>query len=772
MEKKDNNGNKKYDISDRNMIDNDNNKNNKEMEEMNQKDEIDLFYTSLTDLLTKKQYKKILKLLSFKERGEKKDSEEKKEEEKYEQKINDSEWLLSYIEIISIQKIIGKKNIKYFKSSIVPKFNEYIKKENIIINKWLLFINELIKNNNQKENILSYLEFIITFLLQKSINLSKHCIYHQNIKEAISFLSLGINLISHTYTFFRSPESFSLCGEIFLLLSCILIGDEEFESSKNLIKLACTFFYLCMEFILFSNPNCVSYSIFNILDQEKKNVNIIHKIIFYLSLSFYHLGICYENQGFPYSSYYAYKQSKFFISIIKDRSEDINNFYEFIENIEKRQLYRNRIIIFFDKYVKKEDLIDEQPPEKKVEYNALHSKREKKLKKFQKLENYISNMKLLDVDHDDPNLFDKINKHFKYNVKIATKQIQLLNYLMSDNFKDTIRKMKNIRINKLDKETINTIQKRIICIKNNKREKLALKLKNIKATKNNSNSKSTEKKINEKLHYKTIRTTSSAKTLYSWKKTRVSSSYKNSNILMTEINNNNSIKTESCFSFNSRPTTAYNELSYKSKWHRFSSIKNFSEKNKMFKNQRNKSDKNIYNKGKKIFLSNSTKNFRNNKLKYKIPKYSYDKFLFNKSFMKKRKILDNQYSNELLFQKQLLKSKNHEFLEPNILNINYIHKDCEQFYFRTLEKELMFAKERNDIFGIKAKNLKKRIKTSNNFLNMKSKNFDNYINNDKSEYDYENLNKNNFEYIDKLFGDIVYLKQKEKKINKRYEKSK
>ena len=192
----------------------------------------------------------------------------------------------------------------------------------------------------------------------------------------------------------------------------------------------------------------------------------------------------------------------------------------------------------------------------------------------------------------------------------------------------------------------------------------------------------------------------------------------------------------------------------------------------MFKNKRNKSDKNIYNKGEKILLSNSTKNFRNNKLKYKIPKYSYDKFLFNKSFMKKRKILDNQYSNELLFQKQLLKSKNHEFLEPNTLNINYIHKDCEQFYFRTLEKELMFAKERNDIFGIKAKNLKKRIKTSNNFLNMKSKNFNNYINNDKSEYDYEILNKKNFEYIDKLFGDIVYLNQKEKKINKRYEKSK
>ena len=755
------------------------NDNEEEKEEINQKDEIKLFYDSLTDLLCKKQYKKILKLFSFKEEDEKK-GKRKNEEEKEEKDgiiINESEWILPYIETISIQKIIGKKNIRYFKSPKVPKFNEYIEKENNTINKWLLFINELIKENKKKENIQSFLEFIITFILQKCINISKHCIYQKNFKEAICFLSLGINLINHSSTFFKSPETFFLCAETFLFLSSLLIGDNNYESAKNIINLSCKFIYICMETILFSNPNCLSYSIFNILDQEKKNVDIVNKLFFYLSLSFYHLGICYENQGLPYPSFYAYKQSKFFASIVKDRSPDINRFYEFIKEIEKRQLLRNRIIIFFEKFVKKEDLIDKEPPVKK-EYNDFNSHREMKIKKFKILENYISKMKLLDVDNDEPHLLDKINKHFKYNVSLATKQIHLLDYLMSDNFKETIKRMNNIRINKLDKETINIIQKKIISIKNNEREKLSLKIKKEKVK--NDNNKSTEKIIKEKEqnNFKTIRTASSAKTYTSGKKTRVSSSYKNSKVLMTDVIGNNSLKTESCFTFNSRPTTAHNELSHKSKWHGYFSLKNISKRNKILMDQKNNSDKNYFNKRNKLVLSNSTKSVRNEKLKlkYKIPKYSYDNYLFNKSFMKKRKILDNQYSNELMFQKQLLKSKQHEYIETNPFNLKQVQKECEKFYFRTFEKELMFAKERNIIFGKKEKNtsIKKKEKSSNTFLStkkIKKIKINDFIN-DKSEFDFENSNKNNIEYIDKLFGDIVYLTQKEKILENRYGKSK
>ena len=65
----------------------------------------------------------------------------------------------------------------------------------------------------------------------------------------------------------------------------------------------------------------------------------------------------------------------------------------------------------------------------------------------------------------------------------TTKQIHLLNFLMSNDFKDVINSMNKIEINKLEKETINKIQKKIIALKNNERAKLEEKTKNEKLLK-------------------------------------------------------------------------------------------------------------------------------------------------------------------------------------------------------------------------------------------------------------------------------------------------
>ena len=775
IESNNNDYTKKNSISKTNSSDKEENKDNDKTNKI--VDEKKILYDSLIELFNKNQYKKILKLFFLEEEDEKEENENVPINIFYE-----SEWMLSYLVIISIQKIIHKKNLKYYKSSNISKFNKYIKKENKNINKWLLLINELTKNNYNKEKTKCFLEFIITFLLQKCINLSKHCIYKENYREAVCFLSLGINLINRSFQFFKSPESFILCGEIYLLLSNILLGEHLYETSQNMISLSCKFFYMSMESILFSNPDNTSYSFFNIA--QENITNIISKILFYLSILFYNLGICYENQGFPYFSFYSYKQSKFFISIINNKSPDIKLFYEYIKEIEKRQLMRNRIIIFFQKFVKKEDLIDKFQPSKKLE-NPLFILKEKKEKKFNKLEKYISNMNLIDVDYDEPYLFDKINKHFKYHVNLVTKQIHLLDYLMSNNFKEIINNMNTIRINKLDKETIRIIQRKIINLKNNERDKNNL-LKNIKLEKKN-NHKSPDRIIKEKKekekekeqnNYKTIKTVSSQKTINSCKKTRVSSSYKNSHVLLTDINNN-SLKTESCFSFNSRPTTAHNDLSLKTSKYGYFPFKTLSPLSKDNRNvvyKKNKSDKNIFTNRNKLLYSCSRKIINNRKIKYKIPKYSYDKYLFSKSFMKKKKILENQYSNEIIFQKQLLNCKKYDLIEPKIFNLKEIHNECNQFYFTTFEKEIMYAKERNTILrkNYINNNIKRKVKNNNStFFNKKKTKkiiFNDVINN-KSEYKNEVPNKNNLEIIDKLFNEIVYLNEKGKLIEKKYKKT-
>ena len=728
-----------------------------------------LYYDSLMDLFSKKQFKKILKLFPL-QYGEKKKDEKKENHEIEENNLKESQkhWIFSYIETISIQKIIQNKNQKYYKSQQIPNLKEYKKKENKAINKWISFINQLNKKE-KKSNVKSYLEFIILFILQKCLNLSNNCIYQENYIEAVCFLSLGINLINHSYDIFRSPETFILCGEILLTLSFILLAENKYESVENIISISCKFFFISLESILNSSSNCISYSFFNILEQEENIYNIISKILFNLSLSFYHLGISYENQGFPYYSLYAYKQSKYFSSKIKNKNQYIMQFYKFIKGIEKRQLMRNRIIIFFEKFIKSENLIEKELTKEKVEkkYDSL---REKKKKRFNRLEAYISNMKLIDVDFDEPHLFDKLNKQFKYNVNLATKQIHLLDYLMSDQFKEVIKQMNNIRINKANKETIHIIQKNIINIKNNEREKLSLM--KVRKKKNNIKSKSLDKTSKEKIsiNYKTITTVPSFKTFNSGKKTRVSSSYKNSHILMTEIYNN-SVKTESYFSFNSRPTTAHNELSQKSPLHGYFSLKNVIKRNKIFLFKNNKSEKNII-KNKKLIYSASIKNLKNKKNKDKITKYSYDKYLFDKSFMKKKKILEYQYSNELLFQKQLLNSKKHDLFIPKVFNLKEIKNECDKFYFSTFEKELMNAKERNIIFGNKNfnnNNIKQKEKKNNNtFLKtQKTKEFL-FTDINKNEYIFHNPNKNNFDCIDKLYGDIIYLNKKEKKLGKNF----
>ena len=742
------------------------------------KEQLNLLIDSLIDLYSKKQYKKILEKLSTSD-----DNEEESEIE--ENIINNFEWELQYLETVSIQKIVQRKN-KNYRHSKIPHFNKYIEKENIAINKWLLIINELIKKikeNNNVDKIKCFLEFCINFILQKCINMSTHCIHHKKIKTAVCFLSLGVNLINHIYSFFSSPESNFLSGQIFLFLSSILVVEENYESAKNLINLSLKFFYMSLELILFSSPNQISYSVFNLLNQTKQIYDYITNNIFYLSTCFYQLGVCYESQGLPYYSYYSYKHSRFFSSIFEDVNGDISRFSKFIREIEKTQLLRNRIIIFFERFVTEEELKDKEPVKKKV-YKEFVSYNDKKAKRYLKLEKYISNMKLIEVDDDELDLFDKIDKHFKYNVNLVTKKIHLLDYLMSDNFQETIKNMKKIRINKLDRETIDIISKKIINIKNNERDKLSLKLqrqKNINEKKDKDNEKEREKekekeyfktieaiiKNRKPSKYKTLRTTSSTKTLTSGKKTRVSSSYKNSKysqILMTDINY--SVKSDSFFSFNTRPNTAHNDINLKrGKFGkgRYYSEKNINKRSQILFGEKFKYQENKGNKENKLIFSYTPK------IKYKIPKYSTDKYIFNKKFLKKKKILEKQYSNELIFQKQLLRTKHNELIKPENFNKKKIQESCQQFYFITYEQELMNARERNLIFKTNEDGASRKNRRINTFLTSK-KVKDTIMNNTNRNSKLDSPNKNNKEYIDKLFNDIVYLNEKEKILEKKYRK--
>ena len=733
---------------------------NKKLKEIERrKNDIRQFYYSILELFTKKQFKKIIELFSMKEE----ENSKEKEEDEYQNINYKKEWIFPYLHINSIERVIQNKINKKNKSLKIMSFKKYIDKENNILHSWLLLLEELIKEHKRKkEDIQCFLEFTIEFLLTKCIHLAKYCINHENITEAIYFLSLGIYLINHAHNFFKSPQTFCLSGELLLYLTSILIADNKYDTAKNIINFSVKLLYMSLETIFFFNSNQLSYVIFDILSQEQQNIEPIIKIIFYIAILFYHLGVCYENQAIHYSAFYAYKQSKYFLSIIKELDEDIYTFYDFILDIENRHLMRNRLILFFRKNFKSEKLIEEEVKPKVKIFNPFAMKKHKKEKKFTRLENYISNMDLIDVDNEDPHLFDKVDKRFKTNVNIATKQIHLLDYLMSDDFKKIINNMKKIKINKLDYETIHLIQRQIINIKNNERERLSKKFKN--KTKN----KSTDLK---NFNSKTVNAIPNSKTISSGKKIRVSSEYINSLTILSDIN-----ESESLYILLSRPSTAQNDRlkTHKNHKSKFFPSNNIPKRSLTINNINNilSADSSPRKRNSKILSTRIGKNTN----KYIIPKYSYDKYLFNKSFMRKKKNLEKQYSNELKFQKKLLKCKEKEKNKPDAFSLKKVQTDCEKFFITTFDKEMMKIREKKFIFGTDyiQNMVRRKIKKANMNRTIaefrKTKRFNQlFINKENKE---EDIDEHNYKYINSLMRDIENINKKEKILQNNFRKKK
>jgi hypothetical protein len=249
-----------------------------------------------------------------------------------------------------------------------------------------------------------------------------------------------------TFNFFKSPDSFEISAEILLYLSSFLIAEENYETAKNLINHSIKFSYMSLELKLFKNG--INYRLFNLKDY-KNELPQLSKLFFNLSVSFYQLGICFENEDDSYNAFYSMKTAKFFGNILNDPKAVL--FLNLVKNIEERLLMRSRIVIFFERCVKKEELEEKEIKIKKV-YNKLSYLEERRRRKFNKIREKVEKMKLIEVDDDEPDLFNKVGqKPINENVLKSTKQLYLLEYLMSDDFKDVIQKMKKIEINKLEK---------------------------------------------------------------------------------------------------------------------------------------------------------------------------------------------------------------------------------------------------------------------------------------------------------------------------------
>ena len=579
-------------------------------------------------------------------------------------------WQIIYIKLCSYQKIIEKKFIEYYKSDEIKRIEKYF----IKINKE---IQNFIKIINKKPNLEIDIDFniryecLITIILKQCHNYARYCIYQKLIFDCVGFLGLAERLIKNTSDFVISPETYNIIASIYLFLSSLYIISENFETAKRYLILCLKISYKELELRL---GDSFRNEIIN-LNQSNIDEENIEKIFLNLTICFYHLGVCNENEYDFESAYQAYKQAKWFGKVIPN--DEMIEFLVSIYNMEKRELLRYQM---FDFFKSEADKIYDEPKkvEKKPKY---YFDEESKIRKFEKLQNFIENLKLPEIDDEEPDLLNKVvGKPYSQKVGIPTKTIRVLNYLMEEKFNDVIYKMKKLEINNLNNMNKETIQKQITRMKNDERalieekkkekEKKRQILQNYEIISNNNTNVFNNKDIelmdikintNNKKHKRPpstkLRLNSNDFILKKTNKVLLSTNINNIN-QSTEYSNYSSINHKKCNTLNIDNSTIYNT---------------------------------------KVSKSKKSKNKPQNEKKKKeeIEKINYDLYVFNKKFRKKQDFLNRQFSRECKFQKELLACKAiviQENLEP--FNKRKTISQCENFFTNTLKQEVKLARER------------------------------------------------------------------------------
>ena len=604
-------------------------------------------------------------------------------------------WQILFLKLCSIQEIIERRLNKYYDSNDLSKTEKYLKKFNKSIKEFMTTIKKNSYDEDEDPNIdnKNKFECLITLILRQCHNYAVFCIYQNLLFDCLGFLGLGERLIKNTSDFFVSPDSLHYTCNIYIFLSSLYITSENYETAKRYLILSLKVSFKELELRL-ENDRFMNSLIY--LSNFKNDEEILQKIFLNITICFYHLGVCYENEYDFESAYQSYKQSKWFGNVIPNN--DILEFLITIKHIEKRELLRSQMSDFFkteaEKIIEEPKFIMKKPKPLFVE--------EKNNKKFEKLQNFLNGLNLMEIDDEEPDLLNKVyEKPYSQKVGIPTKNVHLLNYLMEDKFKDVIYKMKKIEINKLDNKTKEVVQKQIIKMKNDERAIIDEKKKEKERRLLSQQSQAPNLNVSNTFHNKDIELLDIQINTNSQKKNK---EYPRSRL---RLNSNNFTSTR-----NTKGNASYMKSNYNNVLNNtdFSNINTYQYKtlnsnnnnyNDISSNTNINNNKNDINKKNSIFNKtniNLTRKLNiykpNKKKKDEIEKIDYDFYVFSNKFRAKQNYLDKQFSRECKFQKQLLSLKvldTDNMIE--IFNKRKTMTQCEDFFTSTLKKELKQVQE-------------------------------------------------------------------------------
>jgi len=634
----------------------------------------------------------------------------------------------------------------------------------------------LVKYEEQIESLIHVI--LEEFYLQAQFKFSL-----RNFHEAIAILGLGERIIKYFCSFSRSVKVFLSAQKLCMFISSFLISDNDFLIAKEYQNMVIKFAFSEL-FLRNDIEDGILYE-----DLSKTNQYYLNKIFFNIINAYYQRGVCEENLGDLQKAIDSYKQGVWFANnFLKYQYPEI---CQYIFDVEQRSKQYHQLIKkicekfdssdYIYKYAKKAKKLFKNENEQGMKINNAYpglkynKKNNKETKKpliqssihTEEIKNFIDSVK-----HQEFEFLEDTKK--SENIKQLMSTVNLLNNFSSEKFRDIIKIMPHLSLEKLDKTLIDKIQKRLNDIRADKTFSDMEKLKAESKNKNRILETNNQKAELEQYLNKDQKSDINANLNLNFDK--------NYNISLNMILNTEKLladrNTETTY-----PTTRVTKTN----------LKNDNSNNNT---NEGKNNSNEIKKNSSYAQRPHSSRIRKDPSK-KIDKYYHDEYIFSSGFQNKLTNINELMKKETEFQKKLLRLKKYEKLPLEIKNIdmNSIKEEVNCFFDRaksTYRSGFTFsndnqAKKSNTLKDID-KNKKEKYKQKLEIALIKSldtrvyslldqvkkmeeksdnlirEEFINFRKNDKlNKLDFEKLNS---EYEKKIEKELSFLDKKEKMCKK------
>ena len=417
-----------------------------------EKENFELFLRELKSNLQKGKFKKVLEDIEV-------------GEQKYSTVLN--KWHIVDVKINTLIKIF----FKHFFQNDTSIIKDYINVDNFLtrldryVDDWLdvLFINESVFTEDEFK---IQLEVIISCYLSQLYSYSLTSKREKKCGDCCAYLGIAEKLIKYYVELTKNNKILYISSQILLFISSLLISDEEYLTAETYQTQS-----IFISFRLISYLNLDS-EFLNLEKLSRSSRIYAEKAILTICVAFYQRGICEEALGNLFKATESYLQAKWFST--KFLMDSYPELVQFFTDVDTRVSHNAKLVKRHNQVDKKRSLEDANKNKKlleklnemdflKLEYNDTIQKIEK--------------LKFPEFDEE------KRNDH---KVQEILYTVRMTNNLMSDKFKNIVLDLDRLDLHKMDKETKEIINKKLIQVRaKEKYEKYCLTTLTDKEKKNN-----------------------------------------------------------------------------------------------------------------------------------------------------------------------------------------------------------------------------------------------------------------------------------------------